>query len=180
MPDFDRLTVDVPVIETERLRLRGHRVADLTACEAIWSDPVVTRYLGSRPISVEEVWARLLRYVGHWALQGFGFWALEEKVSGRFIGDLGFMDSKRGINRLDGVPEIGWVLAAEAHGKGYGTEAVRAAVEWGDAHFSAGRTACIIHPDNRASVRVAEKCGYYEAGLVRYKERPVKVYFRER
>ena len=66
---------------------------------------------------------------------GFGHWAVEEKASGDFIGDLGFADFKRDIQpSIQGLPELGWVLASRAHGKGYATEAVRAAIAWGAAH----------------------------------------------
>jgi len=179
MYSFDRLFADVPVIETERLRLRHHRIEDFADCSAMWADPAVTRYLGRDPLTAEEVWARLLRYVGHWALLGFGFWAVEEKESGRFVGDLGFMDFKRDLEpSLDGVPEIGWILASHAHGKGYATEAVRAAVAWGEVRFGSARTACIINPENLPSIRVAEKCGYQEALLTVYHGHPVVLFFR--
>ncbi len=163
-------TVTVPVLETERLNLRGHREEDFTASSAMWADPVVTRHIGGRPLSAEESWSRLLRYVGHWALFGFGYWVVEEKASGNFIGELGFADYKRGMEPpLKGTPEIGWILATEFHGKGYATEAVRAAVAWGDRHFGAGPTACLIDPENLASIRVAEKCGYRKSHVATYK-----------
>ncbi len=127
----------------------------------MWADPEVTRYIGGRPSTPEEVWGRLLRYPGHWAMLDFGYWAIEERDSGRFIGELGFADYHRQIEpSLDGIPEIGWALAPHAHGKGYGTEAVLAAVKWGDEHLPSRRTACMISPENAASIRVAEKCGY--------------------
>ena len=55
----------VPVIDTTRLRLRGHRPADFADSLALWGDPIVTRFIGGKPLSEEDVWARLLRYVGH-------------------------------------------------------------------------------------------------------------------
>jgi RimJ/RimL family protein N-acetyltransferase len=58
------------------------------------------------------------------------------------------------------MPELGWALVPQFHGKGYATEALRAAVAWGDQRFAQGRTVCIIHPDNHQSFRVAEKLGY--------------------
>jgi RimJ/RimL family protein N-acetyltransferase len=161
---------EVPAIETKRLKMRGHRLDDFIDCAAMWGDPIVTRHIGGKPFSEEEVWARLLRYVGHWFLMGFGYWAIEEKTTGSFIGELGFADFKRDIEpSLKGIPELGWALASKAHGKGYATEAVRAAVAWGDAHFEKGRTVCIIHPANLASIRVAEKCGYKEFQRTTYK-----------
>ena len=77
------------------------------------------------------------------------------------------------------MPEIGWVLASQAHGRGYATEAVLAAVEWGAAHFSSARTACIIAPENIASIRVAVKCGYREFKLTTYKGHPTLMFVRE-
>ena len=92
---------------------------------------------------------------------GYGYWAVEEKVSGLFIGELGFADFKRDIQLpIEGMPELGWALLPRAHGKGYATEALRAAVSWGDNHFGLLRTVCIIHRDNHPSFRVAEKLGY--------------------
>jgi RimJ/RimL family protein N-acetyltransferase len=58
------------------------------------------------------------------------------------------------------MPELGWALCPWAQGKGYATEALKAAVAWGDANFEALRTVCIIHRDNQRSFRVAEKLGY--------------------
>jgi RimJ/RimL family protein N-acetyltransferase len=169
----------VPVLETERLRLRCHRVEDFGGCAAMWADPEVVRYIGGKPLTREEAWARLLRYVGHWALLGFGLWAVEERASGEYVGDVGFANFQREMQpALPDVPEIGWVLAARAQGKGYATEAVRAAVGWGDARFAGSRTVCLIHPENRGSLRVAEKCGYRELRRTSYKEQETVVLAR--
>jgi RimJ/RimL family protein N-acetyltransferase len=170
---------DAPVIETERLVLRRHRLADFDACAAMWAEPEVTRHIGGRPFSEEETWARLLRYAGHWTLLGFGYWAIEER--GRFIGELGFADFKRDLDPpLDGKPELGWALVASAHGRGYATEAVGAALAWGDAHFGATRTVCLIRPDNLRSIRVAGKCGYRELRRAILKGTPTIVFARQR
>ncbi len=150
--------------------MRGHRVEDFGDCVAMWSDPDVTRYVGGRPLSGEEVWARLLRFAGHWDLMGFGYWVVEEKTTGAFVGEIGFADYKRDIEPpLNGVPEIGWVLASGAHGMGYATEAAGAAIAWGDARFGAAATVCLVHPENVRSIRVAEKCGYRELRRGSYK-----------
>jgi len=171
--------MEVPVIETKRLRLRGHHLDDFTDCAAMWADPIVTRHIGGKPFSEEEVWTRLLRYVGHWALLGFGYWAIEEKSTGDFVGELGFADYKRDIEpSIKGVPELGWALVSIAHGKGYATEAVRAAALWGEAQFGSARTVCLIHPENLASIRVAEKCGYKEFRRTTYKGRPTMIFAR--
>ena len=164
-----------PALETDRLRLRGHRVEDLAECAAMWAHPDVVRYIGGRPYSNEEVWARMLRYVGHWTWMGFGFWAIEEKRTGAFAGEAGFADFNRGIPAIDGVPEVGWVMAPRTHGQGYATEAMRALLRWADEHLESRRTVCLVHPDNLRSRHVAEKCGYKEIAKTAYRGEPTAI-----
>jgi len=153
--------MQVPAIETARLRLRAHTPADLPACAEMWADEGVTRYIGIKPSTLQETWSRMLRYAGLWAFLGYGYWAIEELASREFIGELGFADFKRdGIAALARVPELGWALASRVHGNGYATEAVGAVLSWADAHLDEPRTACLISADNVRSVRVAEKSGY--------------------
>jgi RimJ/RimL family protein N-acetyltransferase len=174
------LVVQVPVLETERLRLRGHRLEDFVPSAAMWGDPVVARYVGGKPLSEEETWTKLLRYVGHWSLLGFGYWVAEEKGTGNFVGEVGFANYERDIQpSLEGMPEAGWVLNSQAHGKGYATEAMRAVIAWGEGYFGSIRTACIIHPENVASIRVAVKCGYRELQSTSYKGHPAVIFVRE-
>lgn len=171
----------IPNLETTRLSLRGHQVADFADCAAMWADPLVTRHIGGRPSTGEEVWARLLRYVGHWARLGFGYWVVREKASGRFVGEVGFADFHREIDPpLGNVPESGWALATWAQGQGFATEAVQAALAWGDMHFAEGRTVCMIDPDNVPSIRVAAKCGYREFQRTQYKGAPIILMQRSR
>jgi RimJ/RimL family protein N-acetyltransferase len=123
------LMLQIPVIETERLRLRGHEITDYADACAPWANPVVVRHIGRKPFTAEEVWHRLLRYRGLWALLGYGYWAVVEKSTQQFIGDIGFADFKREMTSSFGVaPEMGWILSPAAHGKGYATEAVMTAL----------------------------------------------------
>ena len=171
---------DIPALETVRLHLRAHRVEDFPECARMWSDPNVTRNIRSTPFNAEETWSRLLRYIGHWTLLGFGYWVIELKETGTFLGEVGFADYKRDLTpSLEGTPEIGWALAAHAHGRGFATEAVSAVITWGDSHFGAKRTACIIAPENAASIRVAEKCGYREFQRTTYHGSPTLVFVRD-
>jgi len=165
--------VRAPVIETARLRLRAHRLDDFEASFAMWSDPLVTRYIGGKPSTEQQTWSRMTSYAGHWALMGFGYWALEEKATGSFAGELGFANFRRDIApSMRDVPELGWTLASRFHGQGLATEAVRAAVAWGDDRFGPTRTVCLIDVDNLASVRVAQKCGYDVFDRAVFHERP--------
>ena len=172
------------MIETARLRLRGYRPEDFADCAAMWADPVVTRFIGGKPLSEEDAWGRTLRGVGHWAWMGFGYWVMEEKETGRFAGEMGFCDWKREIKpSLQGVPELGWVLATRVHGKGYATEAARAAIAWGEVNTESsqpelGKMVCIIHPEHAKSIRVAEKCGFKEVLRTTYKGEPTVLFAR--
>ena len=168
-----------PVLTTERLTLRAHRVEDLDACAAMWGDPLVTRYIGLLPSTRQASWLRMLRYPGLWVLLGYGYWAVVENASGQFIGELGFADFKRElVPSIAGIPELGWALAPHAHGKGFATEALLAALAWADEYLEQPRTACIISPDNAASIRVAEKCGYREVCRTTYGGEPTLLYDR--
>lgn len=168
-----------PVIETARLRLRGHRVEDFADVAAMWADPEVVRYIGGRPFSAEESWSKILRYAGLWPLLGYGYWAIDVKASGRFVGECGFADFRREIEPpLQGMPEAGWVLASRSHGQGFATEAMRAALAWADRNLQGRPTACIVVPEHAASIRVAEKCGYREFVHATYKGHATEMYRR--
>jgi RimJ/RimL family protein N-acetyltransferase len=174
-----RVANHIPVIETERLRLRAHRQEDFDVCCAMWADPVVIRHTTGKPQSPEEVWWKMLRYAGLWSLLGYGYWAVAEKASDRYIGDIGFADFKRSVQpSIEGIPESGWAFVPEVHGKGYATEALRAVLNWGDEQFGESRTCCLIHPDNTASTRLAEKCGYGKWTQGAYKEHEVLLFTR--
>ena len=180
MPQVSHLAVDIPILETARLRLRAHRLEDLPECARMWSDPKVVQHIRATPFIAEETWSRLLRYIGHWTLLGFGYWVIELRETGAFRGEVGFADYHRDITpSLEGIPEIGWVLASDSHGKGFATEAISAVTAWGDSHFAIKRTACIIAPENAASIRVAEKCGYREFRRTTYHGNPTVMYVRD-
>lgn len=158
-----------PVIETVRLRLRGHQLGDFDASAAMWADENVTRFIGGKPSSREDSWRRFQTYVGHWALMGHGFWLIEEKASGRFLGEGGFGTFKREIEPRFEAPEQGWALAPHAHGQGYAYEAMRAAIEWGEQHFGRSDFVCMIAPENAPSLKLAAKLGYREIGRSPYR-----------
>jgi len=170
-----------PTVETERLILRAHRAEDYDACVALWADPAVVRHISGVPSTAAQTWMRLLTYPGLWAILGFGYWAVEERATGRYIGDVGFADFRREIvPSIAGTPELGWVISPRVHGMGYATEAARAALAWGDANVDAPRTVCIIDPANLPSIRVAEKAGFREIARTTYKNDPTVLFERAR
>ncbi|MCE9579033.1 MAG: GNAT family N-acetyltransferase [Deltaproteobacteria bacterium] len=157
-----------PTITTARLRLRGHRRDDLDAAAAMWGDPSVVRHIGGRPFGRSEVWARILRYVGHWDVMGYGFWAIDELATGAFVGEVGVAEFERSIDPPIGAYECGWVLAPAAHGRGFATEAVTAMLGWCDRTLAVPRVTCMIDEANAASLAVARKCGFREFARAPY------------
>ncbi len=157
----------VPVLETERLILRGHTIDDHAACSALWGHPEVTRHIGGRPSTPEEVWSRILRYVGHWQMLGFGYFAVVERESGKLIGEVGLADFRRDIVPKLDVPEAGWVFHPDWHGKGLAREAVSALLDWADKR-EMGRLVCLIDPGNAASIGLAQRLGFTETARADY------------
>jgi RimJ/RimL family protein N-acetyltransferase len=175
-----RWTGEVPALTTDRLVMREVRAEDFPAFAAIWADREVVRYITKEPLGEEDAWSGFLRMAGHWPVMGYGYWGVTERDTGALLGQVGFVDFKRAITPpLKGEPEIGWVFGRQAHGKGYATEAAKAALRWGDDHFKGARMSCIINTPHTASIRVAEKCGFQETGRAVYKGDNIVILHRD-
>ncbi|HEX8186654.1 MAG TPA: GNAT family N-acetyltransferase [Blastocatellia bacterium] len=141
-------------LETERLILRMWRNEDFEAYARICADPEVMRFLGGKPFTRLEAWRHMAFLVGHWHLRGHGHWAVEEKASGELIGRIGLLNP-------EGWPgfEIGWTLGRAHWGRGYAIEGARRALEYAFTELDQEHVISLIHPDNRASISVAERLG---------------------
>lgn len=168
-----------PRLETPRLLLRGRTMADFPAYAAIWAAPETQRYTTRAPVTEEEAWIKFARMEGHWSLTGYGWWIVEEKLSGAVIGEIGAADFKRAITpSLAGMPEFGWMIAPTAQGKGYAKEALGAALAWGDRNLPGDAFCCIIDADNTASIKVAGAHGFRRSESGSYKGAEVSIYRR--
>lgn len=148
-------------IQTPRLLLRPPEREDLEGMQGMGAAPETFRYSDRGPMTGEEAWAWLLRYAGHWSLSGYGAFTIIDRETGSFAGQAGLAEFRRDLGpRFDGFPEITWTVAPEWKGRGYATEAAGAAIRWMEERLSMKRSVCVIHEENAASLRVAEKLGF--------------------
>jgi RimJ/RimL family protein N-acetyltransferase len=148
------MRMDIPVIETARLILRGYRDEDFESFAAIMADPKVGQWLTGVQNRV-DAWRNFAGVLGHWVLRGHGFWAVERKEDAAFIGRIG-------LSRPESWPgmEVGWTLGSPYWGHGYATEAGRAAMDHGFRNYPLDRLISLIDPENFASQKVAERLGF--------------------
>jgi [ribosomal protein S5]-alanine N-acetyltransferase len=147
------------MIETERLRLRPLRPDDFEALHAIYSDPRVSAWIGEH--APEDTRAELEFYVRHQAEHGWAFWAVEERATGRFLGDCGLQPLER---RPGGEVELGYDLHPDAWGRGIATEAARATLDHARDALGLRRVIAVVKPDHLASRRVLERSGLVLVG----------------
>jgi RimJ/RimL family protein N-acetyltransferase len=147
------ISLDIPVLETERLRLRGWREQDLDAYAAFVANEATARFLGGTG-NRQNAWRRMAMLVGHWALRGYGPWVIEEKSSGRWVGYSGLWNPEGWPE-----PEVMWGLAVDCHGRGYATEAARRGREFAYRQLGWTTLTSYIDPRNAPSLRVAQRLG---------------------
>lgn len=146
------LSLDIPIMETERLILRGPEARDFDALAAFFADEA--RSWGfDGPKTRNEAWRWFASNIGHWALQGYGFWTVETR-GGQIIGIVGLW-SPEGWPE----PELGWVMFAGGEGKGYAHEAAQTARQYAYDHMGFTTLTSNILPGNTRSVALAERLG---------------------
>ncbi|MGH8171599.1 MAG: GNAT family N-acetyltransferase [Rhodanobacteraceae bacterium] len=154
--------VEIPVLETERLRLVAFDESHFEAYAAMLADPTSTRFVGDgEPLDRMNAWRSMAMLLGHWSLRGYGMWAVELKETGEFVGRVG-------LHRPEGWPdlELGWMLRAAHRGHGYATEAGRAVLAYAFGAVNAQRLVSLIRSDNSASERVARRLGARQATTI--------------
>jgi RimJ/RimL family protein N-acetyltransferase len=167
---------EAPRIETERLVLRQWRKDDFRPYHAILRHPEVHKHFGPNPMNAEEAWRRLTSFVGGWQFLGFGMWAVEERASGKLVGIAGLFNAWRDLDVEFGEePEMGWIMAAETHGKGMASEACKAVIDWAQANLEPTPFWAIIAPANEPSIKLAEKLGFERVHATPYHGDPTLV-----
>jgi RimJ/RimL family protein N-acetyltransferase len=161
--------------------LRPHDIGDFSGYWPMWTQgsPAGIDAPNAQPLGEEETWARLLRFIGHWQAFQFGPFLVIDKTSGSIVGEAGCAFCRRGLGlSFDGAPEAMWRIDRDYQGKGFATEAMRAAIHWLDARQEHARMVCMIDPHNTASQRVAMNLGFREYADTVYRGNPVLLYER--
>jgi RimJ/RimL family protein N-acetyltransferase len=162
----------IPVLETSHLLLRRPDEADADGLAALFADPRYMRFLSDgKTADHAAAWESIAGSLGHWALRGFGCFAVEQKGGARFIGWCGllFPEGWPGI-------EIAWGISPRLWGRGFATEAARAVRDDAFGGLGLTRLVSLIHPDNAASIRVASKLGARFERTIKLRGNRMQVY----
>jgi RimJ/RimL family protein N-acetyltransferase len=147
--------LQIPQLTTDRLLLRGFRPDDFEPYALMMADADVSRHLmDGRPLTRIEAWRQLAMFAGHWVLRGYGLWAVEERMTGKFLGRIGCLN-------IEGFPafEIAYTLAPWAWGHGYAREGAAAALRYAREVLGRTEITSIIRPANTRSIAVATSLG---------------------
>ena len=166
-------------IETERLIIRPMEAKDVEPHIEMMTDPATAKFLtpDGNPRPEDDEWRAVASYIGHWQIRGFGFFSVDEKETGKWVGRVGpWMPG--------GWPglECGWAIKSEHWGKGYAPEAAIASVKWTFDKFpDLPRIISVIAPDNANSQAVARKIGEEKTDeIFQYKIYELEVWAAER
>jgi len=160
------------VCETDRLRLRHFTPQDLDSLAALHRDPEVTRFIGGIK-TVEQTRQRLLGWLEAYERYGFSKWAVILRSTGEFIGRCGLS-----VEQIEGTSEreLGWTFARAHWGQGYATEAAAGAMQHCFRVLGHNRLISLIHPQNLASTRVAQRLGMKYERQVQWHDAPADLY----
>ena len=143
------------MIETKRLILRKiDPERDFDAWAQSMADEGTVRYLGTKPMNRAEAWRTMAVAIGHWEIRGYGFFSLEHKETGAWIGRVGPWNPEGWP-----APEVGWTISPKHLRKGYAKEAGRAAIDYAFNTLGWPRVIHVIMEGNEPSIALAKKLG---------------------
>jgi RimJ/RimL family protein N-acetyltransferase len=142
----------IPVLETERLTLREPRESDLDAMAAFGASPR-NRFVGGMHDRF-GAWRALVGGIGHWALKGYGYWSVDRRADGAFIGRVGVI-----FPPTETEAELAYHLFDGFEGHGYATEAALAARRHCQGVMGMAPLVSFIDAENAPSIAVATRLG---------------------
>ncbi|WP_253995488.1 GNAT family N-acetyltransferase [Myxococcus qinghaiensis] len=165
-------------VTTERLLLRPFRDSDAAAVFALHGNPETARFNPSGPLRTLDAAKELLAvWLSDWAKHGVGYWAVERREAPGVV--VGLCGVRHKLFEGRTVLNLAYRLAPETQGSGYATEVARVAVEKARRHLPDVPLVAIIHPENTASLRVAERLGLKFERITDYEGTPSRLYVAE-
>lgn len=166
------------ITETENLVLREFEPSDAEDLFHIYSDPETMRFLGKGPETVDEERRNIEGHIDkYYRTHGFGLWGAALKSDGRLVGRCGIL-----LQEVDGRPrpEVSYLIRSDQCGRGLATEAANGVLDIARARYGIDKMIAVIAVENRASIRVAQKCGFeFEKRLAMFKDfGPVSIYVK--
>ena len=157
--------MELSEIETARLAASRVTEGDLPELLQLLRDPRVAATLSptGHPPGEEEVRSGLIEAIGHWELHCFGLWMLRERRDGGLVGRGGLQHTF--VTGHDEV-EVAWAIVPELWGRGLATEVARASIDLAFGRLTLQNVIAYTLPDNVASRRVMEKCGFVYDGPI--------------
>ena len=151
------------VITTPRLRLVPFAPEHAMALNAIDTEPAVMRFLGYKaPPTIEETNAAIERTRLAWETRGYSWWSIIEQATGKIVGSTCVQHVTRDpSNEI----EIAWRLATASTGKGYATEAGKAAARFAFDAVGIDHVIAMALPENTPSLRVMQRIGMQYRGI---------------
>jgi len=145
------------ILETPRLLLRHLELRDVQELYSLSQDIEIRQYFPDGVLSYEETKEELEWYInGHPQYPKLGLWATVNKESGKFIGRCGLLPWE--IDRSLEI-EIAYLLSKDFWHQGFATEAAKGIMSYGFEKLYLTRLICMMHPENIASQKVAERIG---------------------
>jgi RimJ/RimL family protein N-acetyltransferase len=142
----------IPVIETERLVLRGPEPKDYPNFKHTFSS-YRSRFMGG-PLNAYETWMLYAAEIGHWQIRGYGMWMIHDRKTDATLGMAGGWKPAQWPEA-----EIAWIIWPETAGHGYALEATHAARKYFYGTLGWEGAVSYVDPKNLASIRLAERLG---------------------
>ncbi len=149
------LMIDDGMFSTERLDLSPLTPSDTNEVAELYTDPEVARYVGGERLTAQVIPQQVEAFAAEWTERGYGQSAVRDRASGRFIGRIGLHFWPQ-WNEV----ELGYVLRADAQGRGFASEGSRAWIRRARDQRIAKHLIANIHPENAASIGLAERLGF--------------------
>jgi ribosomal-protein-alanine N-acetyltransferase len=150
-----------PQLRSARLTLRPLRDGDAETLWELWNDPAVYEYVGDgRVRTLAELRVGVERFVAHWSERGWGPFLVTQNTDGQAIGECGLYPVADEAHEDSDEIELGYRYGQQWWGRGYGTEAARAVMDWATNDLGLLALISIVREGNLASRRIAESLGF--------------------